>query len=361
VHLYEPWTLGLMIASIQYLQKYWNASFYLMTATMPNQLKNLLSQTLGEENTQVIEDKQLLAEARNTFFTTDKSIDELSEDICKAYYDNKKVLIVVNTVDEAIRIYNTYKELSFKVICYHSKFIVKDRIEKEQVIFEWEKQQNQGCLLIATQVVEVSLDIDYDILFTENAPIDALIQRAGRVNRKRDKNRNSQVWVFPHRPIVKEYVYKLEGVLEKTFDILAKHQGQKLTESQLLQMVNEVYENIDVTQNVDYQNALTIYNRIQKEEGYLNDIILKDENNDIYTRLGIDSISIIPSLYYEVIRNFSPSEKKKYEVSIRTWQYSQRKTKLSDKDGFVYADIAYDEDIGLNYKGKKPSMENMSF
>ena len=41
-------------------------------------------------------------------------------------------------------------------------------------------------MLVGTQTIEVSLDIDYDICFTEPAPIDALIQRFGRVNRRKN-------------------------------------------------------------------------------------------------------------------------------------------------------------------------------
>jgi CRISPR-associated endonuclease/helicase Cas3 len=42
--------------------------------------------------------------------------------------------------------------------------------------------------LIGTQAIEVSLDIDYDVIFSDPAPLDALIQRFGRVNRKRLKS-----------------------------------------------------------------------------------------------------------------------------------------------------------------------------
>ncbi|MFN0203186.1 MAG: CRISPR-associated helicase Cas3' [Bacteroidia bacterium] len=359
VHLYSPWTLGLIIATIQYLQKEWNATFYLMTATMPLKLKQLLTNTLSVEQTIFVEDSELLDSARNTFFATEKAIDEMQPQIVEALQQNKKVLIVVNTVDEAIRLYKAYQD--FSPICYHSRFIVRDRQAKETQIFEREKDDSKGCLLIATQVVEVSLDIDYDILFTENAPIDALIQRAGRVNRKRNANRNTEVWVFPHRDVVKEYVYSLEKVLENTFEMIQQHHGQRLTERILLEMVNQVYENIEVTENAFYKEAINQYSKIQKEEGYIKDVSLKDRNNDIYTREGMDSISVIPCQFYEEIqtKKLSAAQKKEYEVSIRKWQYAQRKCSLKDDDGFEYVDIAYSSETGLDFKGTPPSKTNI--
>lgn len=61
----------------------------------------------------------------------------------------------------------------------HSRFAPKDRnkIERERLGAKLPK------VLVATQVIEVSLDIDFHQLFTEPAPIDALAQRMGRVNR----------------------------------------------------------------------------------------------------------------------------------------------------------------------------------
>jgi CRISPR-associated endonuclease/helicase Cas3 len=65
-------------------------------------------------------------------------------------------------------------------VCYLSKFTLEDRIKKESFI-------EDTNLLIATQVVEVSLDIDFDVMFCECAPRMQLFKRAGRVNRRRVK------------------------------------------------------------------------------------------------------------------------------------------------------------------------------
>ncbi len=71
---------------------------------------------------------------------------------------------------------------------FHSRFAVCDRQKIEERILNWfgkdsTPEQRQGRLLIATQVVEQSLDLDFDVLITDLAPIDLVIQRAGRLHR----------------------------------------------------------------------------------------------------------------------------------------------------------------------------------
>jgi CRISPR-associated endonuclease/helicase Cas3 len=71
---------------------------------------------------------------------------------------------------------------------FHARFTVQDRMDIEasvKKIFgkESSDQERQGQLLIATQVVEQSLDLDFDCMVTDLAPIDLMIQRAGRLQR----------------------------------------------------------------------------------------------------------------------------------------------------------------------------------
>ena len=69
---------------------------------------------------------------------------------------------------------------------FHSRFIEQDRQKRENRIVEGNKE-TEGFVAVVTQIVEVSLDIDYDVMFTQVAPVDALVQRFGRVNRKGQK------------------------------------------------------------------------------------------------------------------------------------------------------------------------------
>ncbi len=77
-----------------------------------------------------------------------------------------------------------------QLLLFHSRFIFADRQQKEQAVLnlfgakpEPEDARNKGHLLIATQVVEQSLDLDFDWLITQLCPVDLLFQRMGRLHR----------------------------------------------------------------------------------------------------------------------------------------------------------------------------------
>src|SRR5699024_11706133 len=110
----------------------------------------------------------------------------------------KKVLNVVNTIKESQAIYEKIKETypDIPKLLLHSRFKRGDRNTKEKQLIGLNEEgkptyefntSNEACIVISTQIVEVSLDISFDVMITATAPLDALIQRFGRVNRKRTK------------------------------------------------------------------------------------------------------------------------------------------------------------------------------
>lgn len=112
--------------------------------------------------------------------------------INQAVHDGQCVCWVRNTVDDAISAYqhliqsgNVAPE---NLLLFHSRFAFTDRMAIEEKVLTWfgkesVEQQRHGKVLIATQVVEQSLDIDFDMMITDLAPVDLLIQRAGRLQR----------------------------------------------------------------------------------------------------------------------------------------------------------------------------------
>jgi CRISPR-associated endonuclease/helicase Cas3 len=96
----------------------------------------------------------------------------------KAFESGKRVLWVVNTVERCQRI---AKKLN--ALCYHSRFLLKDRKERHEKVIAEFQQIDRPAIAVTTQVCEMSLDLDADVLISEYAPITALIQRLGRCNR----------------------------------------------------------------------------------------------------------------------------------------------------------------------------------
>jgi len=346
IHLYSPYTLGLIISTIKYLKENFNTKFYIMTATMPKKLQTLLSKTLEEVS--FIKDEELLDKSRNIFEVNDCLIDEFLGEISKEIEDGKKVLIVVNTVDKAIELYESLKEVASvsnkKAVCYHSRFIKKDRFLKEKEIFELDKK-NEGGVLIATQVVEVSLDIDFDILYTENAPIDAIIQRAGRVNRKRSKE-NSKVIIFQNYSI-SEKIYDSGNVLFNTLEEFKKINGQRLTEKELNNLVDIVYEDLDIETNEKYIEGLEKHLEIQYKYNFIKDLTSDDK---VFTREGLDNISVIPNEFYEKLSTCLDKDVLgNHELSISKRRANSVKIE-EGKLGFKYIDANYDNKKGLTFK-----------
>ncbi len=101
-----------------------------------------------------------------------------------------KTLVVCNTVERAQLLYQEVRRAvgvrdgKTDIYLLHSRFLPEDRAEKERVLVQRFGKGSQGSgIVVATQVIEVGLDVSFDILHTELAPASSLIQRAGRCAR----------------------------------------------------------------------------------------------------------------------------------------------------------------------------------
>lgn len=182
IHAYDFKFLGFTKWFLKWAEKN-DIPVCIMSASIPNVLKQMLEIDKWDR----ITDEKLFSKKSNYIQKHHESLDESLDDIISDLESGKNVLVIKNTVKEATAIYQELKELldeSVNKLLYHSKFKKKDRIKKENQIFK-DLKDEKPALLVASQVVEMSLDIDFDRMYTDNAPIDALIQRFGRVNRKK--------------------------------------------------------------------------------------------------------------------------------------------------------------------------------
>jgi CRISPR-associated endonuclease/helicase Cas3 len=250
---------------------------------------------------------------RHSLKVIDKEIN--AEDIvalCREY-KGKKILIVCNTIKSAVKLYNqlrwdkdkqllltknagTDSDANEKqnrgVYLLHSHFTKRDRAKKESHILKMgKKESTESGIWIATQIVEASLDIDFDLLFTELSDLNGLFQRLGRCYRNRDlidlpyncfvfTKKCSGVGVFIDKEIhrlSKEALLKLDGVI---------------TEEQKMAMIEELYtkEKLpdyykEIKDTIQYVNTHSPWEIDKKEAG-------KKFRN-------IDSVSVIPRKVYE--------------------------------------------------------------
>ena len=154
-----------------------NFNYPLLTLLQDNQLQELPIQTRLE----VTRDIEM-----NFLYSLDDVIKIFSENISQ----NKCICWIRNTVSDAIQAYELLLEtkLPYEIKLFHSRFALGDRLKIEDNIitkfgYDSTSELRSNQILIATQVVEQSLDIDFDVLITDLAPMDLIIQRSGRLCR----------------------------------------------------------------------------------------------------------------------------------------------------------------------------------
>jgi CRISPR-associated endonuclease/helicase Cas3 len=140
---------------------------------------------------------------------------EVSQKVQDAVRDGKRVLWVVNQVSRAQAVAKSLAGTlppCVPLICYHSRFKLDDRVERHRETVDAIKAGKPAAVAVTTQVCEMSLDIDADLLITEECPITSLIQRMGRCRRGRDELRDKGPGeVLVYRPD-KEKVYSPEDL-----------------------------------------------------------------------------------------------------------------------------------------------------
>lgn len=182
IQMYSADLLAYLITGLRYIQQY-GGKFAIMTATLPGIILHLLKQ----EGVQFIEPPAPFI--NKIIRHRMKLVEEiLNTDLIVEHYQENKILVICNTVKKAKEIYTELNtEFPGDVHLLHSQFIKKDRSAKEKTIFNMgQKESSQAGIWVTTQVVEASLDIDFDLLFTELSDLNGLFQRFGRCYRKRE-------------------------------------------------------------------------------------------------------------------------------------------------------------------------------
>ncbi len=332
VHAYDGWTLGLLVSTITHFSKL-GARFMVMSATLPRMLRNLLSSRLTGAG--FIKDDTLANSVRSRYFVVDDFIESAVSDIRQAVFDGVRVLVVVNTVRSCQDLARQMADLG--PLCYHSQFILRDRKSIEQ-------QMQDARLVVATQVVEVSLDIDYDWLFTECAPPDAVVQRAGRVNRYRNIDRDSRVFIFRASAKAEKIYNPINdwSLLDRSFNAF-ETSSRNPSENDLIEIVERVYDNYDIETSDAFRDAMQQYMLSQKNRSMILDSRTREDTLEVTRQSKYETISVIPKCFMNDVLELKPFERQWYEVKLPLW-YVQRNRE--DIKGITFCDIEYNSFIG---------------
>lgn len=361
IHAYDTWTLGLIVSMIKHLAPL-GARFMIMSATLPKTLEELLIKCLSGIGKAKLQKSNEYSRAKKCkYYCMDDLIDSdiAVSQIKDAAEREKRVLVVVNTVKACQDLAQKLK--TFNPTCYHSQFILKDRtqIEKQINLFNEGKTPH---LLIATQVIEVSLDINYDWLFTECAPPDALVQRAGRINRYSETNHDSKIFIYHPNEISKKIYDSVndDRLLERTFDIFKGVLGsepKELTNDELQQIVEEVYKGYEIEDNIVFKQAIEQYQRSWQRRLYLLDSRLTEDKVEVTRRSKYETISAIPLCFLQEVVNLKPAQRQWYQVKIPLWYFLKNK---KERDGLLFCDLKYDQKLGAIYE-KHEGLSTMIF
>lgn len=158
------------------------------------------------------------------------------ERVRAAAKEGQAVLYIRNTVKDAIETFDTLSDEIENISLFHARFAFCDRLHREKNAVETfgkhsKADARRGQVLIATQVVEQSLDIDFDLIVSDLAPIDLLIQRAGRLWRHQRENRpgKCEFLVVSPAPVAEPDEKWLHALLPGTAAVYRDHARLWLT------------------------------------------------------------------------------------------------------------------------------------
>lgn len=369
IHIYDAYTFGLLLKIMECIKPY-NTQFAIMSASLPNILKEEIEKIIPEYT--LIQEQKFNEKQRHILETFNDDIELKIDEILHDYKTEKKVLVVCNTIKKAREIFNLLQNDVVKehIMLYHSQFILLDKKDKEKKLDEIYELRH-GFIAICTQIVEVSLDIDFDVLFTENAPIDAIIQRLGRVNRKGEIQKRradmdyAKVVICKENETSRKYVYKgLDKVLSTSFEELKKYEVElkgNLQEQHYKQIVDLVYTK---------QNVGDDFFKEINEAKLLIDKLWKHITKNIYTLRAeqkqledissrkIDYLTVECVLQkHNIVKDFnSMLENKQFdsvkEYSIKIPLYITKKynaIKLNENAEVFLIDLEYNSIEGISY------------
>ena len=336
IHCYDAKSMGLFLGMIKFLSEKFNTKFFIMSATIPKVLRDKITATLKDKPFLVTLDNAYLeTQCRHIIHIRQGQILDYIDEIRQKLNNGKRIILATNTVSSAIEIFNQFEDIKARVLL-HGKFTAKDRVDKERLV-------SDSKLLVGTQAIEVSLDIDYDEMYTEPAPLDALLQRFGRVNRQGKKG-IADIFVTSHIDEASQFIYNNQ-IIRKTLEALQN--VTLLKESQVQELIDQVYSELDAKYEKKFTNTIEDFlNMTSCLRAYEWDEEAQEQFHQLF-----ESINVIPFKYYgecqELIKQNNYIEIEDYMVPLTIGQFHKYHDRIEKHNNYYFIDMEYTSDIGL--------------
>lgn len=311
IHAYDVYMLA-VIKDLLKICGELDVPVIMLSATLPISTKNDLLGVLGDGDIELhngypvisyVTKDGMVHEHVSHQYMPDKKIscellpilndnDKIARYAVDAIKDGGCECVIMNTVTDAICVYDKIKKNKkndCKIILYHSRMTINVRDKTSRKILAMcgkdRTKRPERVIIVGTQVLEQSLDIDVDYMITAICPIDLLFQRIGRYHRHGDAGTIREHVVVANTVQVlipatlssyggTEYVYE-KCYLDATIDAINEHNGHLLIPSGMPDMINYVYSHasIDVRVRQIIDEANSDAGNIKIENGF-----------EIYTR-----------------------------------------------------------------------------
>jgi CRISPR-associated endonuclease/helicase Cas3 len=380
IHAYEPKRLALIITLMEWLAEHFGARFLVMTATLPPPVQLQLQRALDVAEEEVIRatDEEFVRSRRHTVEMIDGRLEEhILAQVRADWAAGRAVLICLNRVADAQRVYRLLKqEMKLKpgedIVLLHSRFNGQDRSRKEAILLNRagvgkRQPDSPAFITVATQVVEVSLDVDFDTIYTDPAPLEALLQRFGRVNRGRRAVDDGSL------PLCPVHVFRLpnstgsgdaflpysEIMVRRSLEVLEAYCGgsRAVDESLVTEMLGEIYQGeIADAWQAEYAKSAQEFREVILD-GIKPFYATPPDSQERFYKM-FEGIEVLPvdrqAEYDDALEELGYLDATRYLVNISIRQYAEfrgygRIVPARAQGEYVdHIDAPYDEEFGLD-------------
>ncbi|HID27189.1 MAG TPA: CRISPR-associated helicase Cas3' [Methanosarcinales archaeon] len=378
VHYYEKHTLEHLITLFKILKKM-QIPHLLMSGTLPeffiNKVRDI-GKKINPEYRLLLDEYGLKFEPfkvevhKEPLITKEAINEEVIEEIICNYQKGLNQFIILNTVARSQKVYKILKqrlellelEDSPNIILHNSQFTSRDRTIKENKILATQKNQ----LLVATQVIEISLDISSDLMYSELAPADALGQRGGRLNRGSKYWKNNGMEHKMKVYLTQEF-FKEKGIkdLPYSFELLEKTKEYLKTDVYSYFKIKQICDKVYSDYELLYTNLQTIFEKCSLFGFSHQDITFGTEEEGKLLKIReekFQKIDVIPvSCYANDVKNLRVEN----QVKIPLWWYYQERDKYGEdlrsfsfaikyigkrEKHYLICNIPYNSELGFDYE-----------